>query len=305
MNLIDEIKLSFQRGNTLFRLIYINVAIFIMLGLAFVFYRLFTPGIGLDELRALYTEKTLKYLMVPSVPGDLLRRPWTTVTYMFTHFNFLHILFNMLMLYWFGRIFLQYLTERQLLSTYLIGGLAGALLYMIFLNTLPGLQQSLGSSMLGASAAIMAIVIAIAFYVPDFTLYMILIGPVKLKYIAFFFIVLDVMMMASYNAGGHIAHLGGAIYGYWFVSRLKKGHDTGKWLITVLDNIKGLFRPKPRLNVAYRKDSKTGPGREYNRNGADQQKEIDRILDKIAKAGYDSLTRQEKDTLFHMSNRNK
>jgi membrane associated rhomboid family serine protease len=305
MNLADEIKLSFRKGNTLFRLIYINVAVFVLAGLIFVCYRLFTPGISLDELRAHYTDNVLKYLMVPSVPGDLLYRPWTLVTYMFTHFNFLHILFNMLMLFWFGRIFLQYLTGQQLLSTYLIGGLAGAALYMIFLNGFPGLQENLGSSMLGASAAIMAVVIAISFYVPDYTLYMLFIGPVKLKYIALFFIILDVLMIASYNAGGHIAHLGGAIYGYWFISRYKKGRDAGKWLNTLLSKLQSLFRPRPKLSITYRKGAKTVSDHEYNKNKNYQQKEIDHILDKIAKAGYDSLTKQEKEILFSMSDKKK
>jgi|WetSurMetagenome_2_1015567.scaffolds.fasta_scaffold77963_1 membrane associated rhomboid family serine protease len=301
MNLVDEIKLSFRKGDILFRLIYVNVGVFILAGLAFVFYRLFTPGIGLAELRNLYSENILKYLMVPSLPRDLLYRPWTLVTYMFTHFNLLHILFNMLMLYWFGRIFLQYLSGRQLLSTYLIGGLAGALLYLIFLNGFPGLQEHLGSSMLGASAAIMAVAIAISFYVPDYTMYMMFVGPVKLKYIALFFVILDVLMIASYNAGGHIAHLGGALYGYWFISRYKKGHDSGKWLNTLLDAMVNLLRPRPTLSVTYRNKAKFISDQEYNKGKNQQQKEIDRILDKIATAGYESLTKQEKETLFNMS----
>jgi membrane associated rhomboid family serine protease len=305
MNLADEIKQSFRKGDILIRLIYVNTAVFLIVGLAFVFYRLFTPGIGLDELRALYSDNILKYLMVPSLPVELMHRPWTLITYMFTHFNFFHILFNMLMLFWFGRIFLQYLTGRQLLSTYLIGGLAGALFYLIFLNSFPGLQEHLGSSMLGASAAIMAVVIAISFYVPDYSLYLVLIGPVKLKYIALFFIFLDILMIASYNSGGHIAHLGGALYGYWFISRYKKGPDSGKWMNNLLDSITGLFKPRPKLNITYRKDAKNIPDSEYNKAKIQQQKEIDRILDKIAKAGYESLTKQEKETLFDMSDKNR
>jgi membrane associated rhomboid family serine protease len=305
MNLADEIKLSFRKGNTLFRLIYINLAVFVIAGLLFVLYRLFTPGVSLDQLRAQYTENVLIYLMVPSIPGDLIYRPWTLITYMFTHFNFLHIIFNLLMLFWFGRIFLQYLSERQLLTTYLIGGLAGAVLYMIFLNIFPGLQENLGSSMLGASAAIMAIVIAISFYVPDYTLYLLFIGPVKLKYIALCFLILDVLMIASNNAGGHIAHLGGAIYGYWFIRRFKKGHDVGKWMGTLISKLRNIFKPRPKLSVTYRKGAKGMTDQEYNVNKIQQQKEIDRILDKIAKAGYDSLTKQEKEILFNMSDKQK
>ena len=301
MNMADEIKLSFRKGNILYRLIFINVAVFVLLGLIFVVLRLFTPGTSLGDLRASYSDAFLKYFMVPSVPGELLARPWTVITYMFTHFNFLHILFNMLMLFWFGRIFLQYLTGRQLLSTYLLGGLAGALFYILFVNGFPGLREHLGSSMLGASASIMAVVIAISFYVPDYTLYMLFIGPVCLKYIALAFIILDVLMIASYNAGGHIAHLGGAVYGYWFITRFRKGHDIGNWVNILLDKIAGLFKPRPRLNVSYRKSSGRLSDEEYNRNKVAEQKEVDRILDKIAQGGYESLTKKEKETLFKMS----
>jgi membrane associated rhomboid family serine protease len=301
MNMADEIKLSFRKGNILYRLIFINVAVFVLLGLIFVVLRLFTPGTSLGDLRASYSDAFLKYFMVPSVPGELLARPWTVITYMFTHFNFLHILFNMLMLFWFGRIFLQYLTGRQLLSTYLLGGLAGALFYILFVNGFPGLREHLGSSMLGASASIMAVVIAISFYVPDYTLYMLFIGPVRLKYIALAFIILDVLMIASYNAGGHIAHLGGAVYGYWFITRFRKGHDIGNWVNILLDKIAGLFKPRPRLNVSYRKSSGRLSDEEYTRNKVAEQKEVDRILDKIAQGGYESLTKKEKETLFKMS----
>jgi membrane associated rhomboid family serine protease len=257
--------------------------------------------VTLNALHAQFNDTVLKYLMVPSIPGELLKRPWTVITYMFTHFNFLHILFNMLVLFWFGKIFLQYLSTRQLVSTYILGGLAGALLYVIFINGFPGLREHLGSSMLGASASIMAIVIAIAFYVPDYSLYMLFIGPVRLKYIALAFIVMDVLMIASYNAGGHIAHLGGAIYGYAFITLFKKGQDIGDWLNNLFDKTVTLFKPRPHLNVTYRKATKHVSDEEYNRSKVDQQKEIDRILDKIAQGGYESLTKKEKETLFKMS----
>jgi membrane associated rhomboid family serine protease len=305
MNMADEIKSAFRKGNVLYRLIFINAVIFVAVGLIFVIIRLFTPGSSLDVLRAQYSDNFLKYFMVPSIPGELLARPWAVVTYMFTHFNFFHILFNMIMLYWFGKIFLQYLTGRQLLSTYILGGLAGAALYIVFVNGFPGLREHLGSSMLGASASIMAIAIAISFYVPDYTLYLLFIGQVKLKYIALAFIILDVLMIASYNAGGHIAHLGGAIYGYWFITRFKKGRDIGNWLSTLLDKVTALFKPRPRLNVTYRKNSRYVADEEYNRSKVAEQKEIDRILDKIAQGGYESLTKKEKETLFKMSSTKK
>jgi membrane associated rhomboid family serine protease len=305
MSLVDEIKLSLHKGNILYRLIFVNVTIFVALGLLFVIIRLFTPGMTLIGLKGMFNDTVLKYLMVPSIPGELLFRPWTIITYMFTHFNLWHILFNMLILYWFGRIFMQYLAAKQLLSTYILGGLSGALLYILFINIFPGLQEYLGGSMLGASASIMAIVIAISFYVPDYTLYLLFIGPVRLKYIAIAFVTIDLLMIASDNAGGNIAHLGGAIYGYWFITRFRKGSDIGNWLNIFLNKTAALFKPRPKLNVSYRKSTKHVHDEEYNRNKIEQQREIDRILEKIAKAGYESLTKKEKEILFKMSDNKK
>jgi hypothetical protein len=196
---------------------------------------------------------------------------------------------------------MQYLTARQLLSTYILGGLAGALMYIIFINGFPGLREYLGGSMLGASASIMAIVLAISFYVPDYTLYLLFLGPVRLKYIAIAFVTIDILMIASDNAGGNIAHLGGAIYGYWFITRFRKGHDIGNWLNILLDKFFALFKRRPKLNVSYRKSNKHVTDQEYNRQKIIEQREIDNILDKIAKAGYESLTKKEKETLFRMS----
>ena len=303
MSLVNEIKNSLRKGNIVYRLIFINVAVFVLLGIWFVLLRLFTPGVSLPSLRMSFSDRILQYLMVPSLPGELLQRPWTVVKYMFTHFSIWHILFNMLMLYWFGRIFIQYLPGKQLLSTYFLGGLSGAALYIIFINSFPGLGEYMGGSMLGASAAIMAVVVGISFYVPNYTIYLFFLGPIKLKYIALAFIIIDVLMIASDNAGGNIAHLGGAVYGYWFMTRLKKGRDSGKWLNNFFDWIAGLLKPRPKLNVAYRKATKVNDD-DYNRMKINQQKEIDRILDKIARAGYESLTKSEKETLVKMSNKN-
>lgn len=303
MNLVEEIKISLRRGNILYRLIFLNVVVFLILGIWFVGIRLFTPGVTLNVLRDSFSLSVLKYLMVPSLPHELLFRPWTVITYMFTHFNIWHILFNMLMLYWFGRIFMQYLTGRQLLNTYILGGLTGAALYIVFINSFPGLREYLGGAMLGASAAIMAVVVAIAAYVPNYTIYMFFLGPVRLKYIAIGFVIIDIFMIASDNAGGNIAHLGGAIYGFWFTTRFRKGKNPGGWISRVFDKLAGIFKPRPKLNVTYRKTARHLSDDEYNQRKVSQQKEIDRILDKIAKGGYDSLTKSEKETLFKMSDK--
>lgn len=303
MNVFDDIWNALRRGNILYRLIFVNILVFLVLGVLLVLLRLFTPGSTLAEIRIDFHNNVLKYLMVPSLPRELLLRPWTIVTYMFTHTGLWHILFNLLILYWFGKIFLQYLTGKQMLSTYFIGGFAGALLYVIFINLFPGLREYLGGSMLGASAAIMAIVIAIAFYVPDYTLHLLFIGPVKLKYIALAFVAIDILMIASDNAGGNIAHLGGAIYGYYFITRFRKGRDSGKWFNIAVDKATTLLKPRPKLNVSYRKHKTTVTDEEYNRRKIEEQREIDRILDKIAQGGYESLTKKEKETLFKMGNK--
>ena len=306
MGLSDEIRKSFKRGSILTRLIYINLGIFLTINIVYILFILINPaGISRIEINAYFQTKFLTYLMVPANISKLIIKPWTIFTYMFLHFNFLHILFNLIWLFLFGRIFLMYLSEKQLLSTYILGGLSGAFLFIFFYNIFPGLiPYAEQSEMLGASAGVMAIAMGICFYVPNYAVYVPLIGPVKLKYIAVFFIVTDILQIASYNAGGHIAHLGGVIYGYFFVQQYKKGRDLGKGLNSILDSIVTLFRMrKKRMKVSYKRSVKDMSDMEYNKYKAQTQEEIDRILDKIAKSGYDSLTKKEKETLFRMSNK--
>jgi membrane associated rhomboid family serine protease len=306
MTLYDEIRQSFKRSSILNRLIYINLGVFVIVNLFYVLFVLINPaGISRFELNAYFQTKFLTYLMVPADLSKLILKPWTIFTYMFLHFNFLHILFNLIWLFLFGRIFLMYLSEKQLLSTYIMGGLAGALLFIIFYNLFPGLTPYVKQSeMLGASAGVMAVAMGICFYVPNYTVYVPLIGPVKLKYIAVFFIITDILQIASYNAGGHIAHLGGVIYGYFFIQQYRKGKDLGKGLNSILDSIATLFRMrKRRMKVSYKRSVRDMSDMEYNKSKAQTQEEIDRILDKIAKSGYDSLTKKEKETLFRMSNK--
>jgi membrane associated rhomboid family serine protease len=303
--LTDEIKASFQKGSAVVKLIYINLGVFIGVKLVYVFFYLFSPSLADLQSKSVYFEDhILTYLMLPASLDRLIVRPWTLISYMFLHFEFLHILFNLLWLFWFGRIFLHYLTEKQLLTTYLVGGIAGAILFIASYNLFPGLkQQAQYAQALGASASITAIVIAISFYSPNYNVYIPLIGPLKIKYIAIFFIVLDIIQIASENAGGHIAHLGGALYGYFFALQLKRGKDIGSIFGKFADSIAVLFKRKPRMKVSYRSRAKTMDDMEYNRSKVEYQKEIDRILDKIAKSGYDSLTKSEKEILFKMGDR--
>jgi membrane associated rhomboid family serine protease len=233
-------------------------------------------------------------------PG-IIARPWTIITYMFVHDlnGIWHLLFNMLWLYWFGQIFLQFLSQKKLLSVYLLGGFAGAVLYTLVYNIFPAFElERFGSNMVGASAAIMAVVIAIAAIAPNYSIQIIFFGPVKLKYIALITIVIDLISIQYSNAGGHIAHIGGELFGYLYAKNHLKGRDLTSGFSKIIDAILNLFTPRKRMKVTYKTPTNDF---EYNKTKVEQQKEVDRILDKIAKGGYNSLSKEEKDFLFKSS----
>ena len=303
MSIADEIKDSFKTGSVLTRLIYINLGVFLAVNIVLIFF--FLLGVNnIETLNIYFHKKVLTYMMVSADLTKLIFKPWTLITYMFLHSNFWHILFNIIWLFLFGRIFLRYLHEKLMLSTYILGGISGALLFILLYNIFPGMKN-LPDEMLGASAGVMAVAMTICFYVPNFTVYVPLIGPVKLKYIAIFFIITDIMQIASYNAGGHIAHLGGAIYGYFFVQQYKRGKNPGRGVNNLIDSMAALFKPqKRRMKVSYKRNAKEMTDMEYNKYKSQTQEEVDRILDKIAKTGYDSLSKKEKETLFKMGSKN-
>lgn len=291
MSIKEEIRQTFKSGSNLTKLIYINLAFFLVVNLVEVFYFLLNRH---DSYSA--------FLLTFAVPADLhilIRKPWTVITYMFLHKNFLHILFNLLWLYWFGRIFLEYLDGKKLVGVYLLGGLSGAFLYLLAYNIFPVFFQQLEMShALGASAAVMAIVIAISVYVPDYSVYLLFIGKVKIIYIALIGFLATSFFDFSINTGGKIAHIGGALFGLIFTLQYRKGRDLTRGLNRLIDAIIGLFKPGPKVTVTHRKAE---TDYDYKIRKKDEQAEIDRILDKIAKSGYDSLTKQEKETLFRQS----
>lgn len=291
MSIIDEIKNSFKSGNSLIKLIYINLAVFLTVKIISVFFFLASTS---------QTFSLVRWLAVPADLHNLLFRPWTIFTYMFLHEGFLHILFNMLWLYWFGQIFLRYFDDKKLLSVYLVGGLAGAALYILAFNIFPVFEQITPVSFaLGASASVIAIVIATSVYAPNYKINLMFIGPVALKYIALVTIILDVLSIASSNAGGHIAHLGGALFGYLYIVQLKKGKNITRGFDRLMDKLFSIFKPRPKIKVTYKRPM-TDMERdiEYNKAQAAKQEDIDKILDKIAKSGYNSLTKKEKEILF-------
>ncbi len=293
MAILEEIKDSFRRGTALIRIIYINLAVFVLVNLIDVIFFLFNIQQGSFSL--------VRWLAVPADFSVLVTRPWTLITYMFLHKGFIHILFNLLWLYWFGRIFLEYLDEKKLTGVYVLGGLSGGLLYIIAFNLFPVFREILTRSFaLGASAAVLAIVIAISVYVPNYTIFLLFLGRVKLKYIAIATIVIDLISIASSNAGGHIAHLGGALFGYLYIVQYRKGKDLTRGFNRLLGNLVSFFKPKPGIRVEYKRPE---TDMEYNRRKAEDRKEMDRILEKIARSGYDSLSKKEKDFLFSHSNK--
>jgi membrane associated rhomboid family serine protease len=290
MGITDEIKLSYHHGTYLTKLIYINLAIWIVVRMTAVFLLL-----GGNENLTF-----IKWLSLPASFGQLLSRPWTLFTYMFLHYELFHLIFNLLWLYSFGRIFLEYHKPRKLLYLYLLGGLCGGVFFMVAYNFFPYFQRSIDfSQLLGASAAVIAIVIATAVYVPNHVINLILIGPVKIKWIALFSVILYMVNLTGDNAGGNFAHLGGAFFGMLYMTMLKSGYDISSRSERFFDNLFDWSKSKKKLKVEYN----AGNYRDYsyNQSKKTKQEEINRILDKISTSGYDSLNSEEKEMLFKMS----
>ncbi|MBK8497916.1 MAG: rhomboid family intramembrane serine protease [Flavobacteriales bacterium] len=296
MGLIDDLKLQWRNGGMVVRLLLINAAVFVALHLIDLpFWAMRREGPGL-----------LGYLVSTSNLHALPWRPWTVVTYMFTHWEFMHLFFNMLMLWFMGRIFEDLLGGKRLLGNYILGGLAGFAFYLISYNLLPVFDgYADGSTILGASAAVMGVLLGIATYRPDYEVRLLLFGTVKLKWIAVVLLVIDlVSVRSSGNSGGHLAHLGGAAYGILASMQLRQGRDWSLAFVNLLDRMRSPFMRKgPRLRVEKR------PGRAaserdaaFNAAKRDKQARVDAILDKISRSGYDSLSKEEKDTLFKAGN---
>ncbi len=290
----DGIKSSFQQGNNLTKLIYINIGVFLIVKILSIVGMLFNLPIF---------DIVMRHLMVPADTNNLLWNPWSVFTYMFLHEGFLHLLMNMLWLFWFGRIFITFLDQKKLLSVYILGGLTGASFYIFAYNLFPYFQPQLPVAYaLGASASVMAIVFGVTFYAPNHELYLMFIGRVKIKYIALFFIFTDLMYIdKGVNIGGHIAHFGGAFYGWLFASQMQKSKDITKGFNAIMDWVFSIFVSKRKMNVSFKKANKM-TDREYNQAKNKNSDEVNRILEKVAKSGYESLTKEEKTTLFKSSN---
>lgn len=310
----DDIKREFNYGNMVNRLIIINGAIFVFVTLL----RIILPAI--DSESDLFKDFMMFVSMRPKW-FDLLTHPWGLVTSMFLHQDFLHILFNMLFLYWFGRIVGDLIGDHRILPLYLLSGLTANAVYFLAANLLPRLGL-IESYAFGASGAVMGIVLAAAALNPEMQIRLLLLGNVRLKYIAAFFVAYDIMRLyfSSGNTGGHIGHLAGAAFGYFFIRRLQEGDDLSAPVNNFFQRARDFFsrlgepkesRSKRGPRVAYR-NPKTQQRRERTsqrhnkRSGAtpadlSHEERVDAILEKIKESGYENLTEEEKRFLFEAS----
>ena len=290
----DELRNTFRSGDTLNILLLLNVGVFLAL-------RIIDALLGLFMVSSFGSVTLVNIFAVPASLPNLLMKPWTLITYQFLHYDFLHILFNLLWLFWMGKIFSEYLGMKKLLSVYVLGGIAGAALFIFAYNVFPLFSNSLSQAQaLGASASVLAVTVAIAVFVPDYTVHLLLIGPVRLKYLALVTILLDLISVSGSNAGGHIAHLGGAIFGFLYSANLKKGNDIASWFEKIVEWLKNI-PGKRKMKVVRNKRALSDEDYMHNKNVT--QEKIDSILEKISRSGYGSLTAEERDLLFNFSNK--
>ena len=302
----DQLRNKYNASSLLMRIIYINIAVFVVLRLAGV----------ISFLAFGSTTSLVQWVEVPSSLWLLATRPWTVVTYMFSHYDVLHILFNMLWLYWLGRIFMDFFSPKQLTGLYLLGGWGGALLFLLAYNLLPAFAGDM-IYLVGASASVMAIVVATAVYAPDYKIGLLFLGEVSLKWVVLAVIVIELVGFET-NIAGNIAHIGGIIVGAWFGVRIKQGHDITRPLNIAIDALVGLFNgrkfemPTFRRPKSQKRPSSTGTQQgsaastqadAHRPADTVSEEELDIILAKIKASGYDALTDEERDKLFKVSRR--
>ncbi|MDV6170185.1 rhomboid family intramembrane serine protease [Flavobacterium sp. DG1-102-2] len=295
MGIIDDLKMEYRIGGITQRLIYWNIALFIPV-LAFSICKIFHVDISaFDWSGNFYTGD---WFSLSSNIADLAWKPWSIVLYAFLHSGFFHLLFNMLMLFFVGRLFLTYFTQKQLLGVYILSAIFSGFVYILGYSFIPAFTGHI-AGLTGASASVMAILFAVTTYSPLYEVRLMLIGYVKLWHIAVVFLVLDLINISIENPGGHLAHIAGAFFGFVYIKLLQNGTDLSKGVSAVIDFFANLFKPKKATpfkkvhrNPSPTEKAATKPLKDIT------QKQIDDILDKISKSGYDSLTKEEKDFLF-------
>ncbi|WP_027003221.1 rhomboid family intramembrane serine protease [Hugenholtzia roseola] len=295
---VDDLKYEWNKpNNTVIRIILINVIVFIVVSLVGLFGRFGTFMMEVQNLT--------NYLVVLRPNAfDALMTPWTLLTYGFTHKGFLHILMNMLMLYWFGKFVGDYIGSQRLLGLYLWGVIAGGLLYLLAYNTVFVGYQNYTTGLIGASAGVYAILVGGATLLPEMRVHLLLIGAVKLKYVAAVSVFLSILAIGLENTGGNLAHLGGALMGFVFIKQFQKGRDWSVIFVKIGNFFSNLFkrrRPKMRAKSYAHHSSQSQSQKNSPSAVVPNQEIIDRILDKISESGYESLTQEEKQVLFRAS----
>ena len=284
--IIEDFKNSWnKKDNGLVNIILINVIFFVSMSILQVIFTLS----GLTSLFVILLNK----LMLPAELKTFIFQPWSLISYFFLHMNFMHILWNMLFLYWFGKIIHDNIGNNAIISLYVLGGIIGGLFYMSLYNIIPYYSERVSESlMLGASAGVFSVVVGSATLLPNYTFYLLFLGPVRIKYIALFYVLLSFLDVSGNNAGGEIAHLGGAFIGFLYIKQLQNGINMGEGIINFINYFSSEKRKTKRKadNVSS----------ESNRDNISQD-EIDKILDKISDSGYSSLSKKEKEKLFNAS----
>jgi len=300
-NIVDDVKREFAKSeNSLVKIILINTAVFLVLLITKII-------LTFSQSPGVYAW-IIDMVALPASTGEFIRKPWTLITYFFTHEDIFHILFNMLFLYWFGKLVDEYLGAKRVVALYLLGGIAGGVLFIALYNLLPYFHSQLnGPPMVGASAAAFSVAVGASTLLPNYTFNLIFLGPIRIKFIALFYIILSLAQTIGPNAGGNLAHLGGALVGYIFIKMLQNGTDLGKPLYAIMNGWSKMFRKRPSMQVTYREKQVYRSTSVYSSASSSttievpNQTEIDTILDKISKSGYESLTKEEKQKLFKAS----
>lgn len=285
MNIIDDLKLQYKMGGIVTQLIFWNAALFVLPWLFFTLLSLL--GVDIDYMH---------FVSLSSNPAHLLWKPWSLLSYAFFHSGIMHIVFNMIVLNFSGRLFMTYFTSKQLLGLYVLSAIFAGISYILVFYLL-----NINAPIVGASAAIMAILVATTTYYPLMNLRLLIIGNVKLWHVTAVIIIVDLMQLRSGNMGGHISHLAGAFFGFIFIKLLQNGTDLSKIVSRVLDFFANIFKKNPstpfkKVHKNYQKPVEKNISKIVTKDKSQQQ--IDEILDKISQSGYDSLTKEEKEFLF-------
>ncbi len=292
----DNLKTRFKQGNAVTKLLFLNIGVFVALRLLLVVLSLFR----------IQAEPVMEFIQMPSSLSVLWQVPWTVFTYMFVHLDLMHILFNMLWLYFFGGLFLRWLKPVQFWMVYGVGGLMGAVFFWGAYQFFPA-YQGIDATLIGASASILALGIAVALYRPDEPVPLFIFGVIKLKWLVLIMVVMDLLSLNGSNAGGSFAHLGGAVAGLLFGLGFRANLNMTSWLTPFLNGIANLRKPKSKMRVTYQRPTSeksytsADPDQEYRDRKKVDGERLDAILDKIKKSGYETLSSDEKRFLFESS----